>query len=396
MITQLSIQNFKSLRQVDITLRRLTLLTGLNSSGKSSVIQVLLMLRQSQESMLSSFRIVSNGVLLDFGTFDKLLYRKAAKKTFNFRIEDDRQNVLSIDTLEEHFSADPYIYVNLEGFQKNVENSHVKLQINGQNAGESAHFLRGRWIAQSLFNQHFQYLHPDRHFLIQPYYNPHIGEVIGNRALGFYGEHTPFFLITYKDHKITNTALHHPKAKSNNLLDQVNAWLSEISPDVRVEINLVKQQVQLLFCYGDEEYEPDKVGFGVPYVLPVIVSLLMAEEGRMIIIENPESHIHPRGQVQLGRLMALAAEAGAQLIIETHSDHVLNGLRIAVREKQVQPEYLIAYYCRRDVSDGASTLLPICIDAKAKLYQPMDDGTRNAALPKGFFDEWTNSMAKLF
>ena len=78
-------------------------------------------------------------------------------------------------------------------------------------------------------------------------------------------------------------------------------------------------------------YRPVNVGFGISYVLSVIVSLLTAGKDNIIIIENPEAHIHPRGQAELGKLMALCASCGAQLFIETHSDHIINGIRVAVK-----------------------------------------------------------------
>ncbi len=79
-------------------------------------------------------------------------------------------------------------------------------------------------------------------------------------------------------------------------------------------------------------FRPSNVGFGISYALSVIVSLLASEKDNIIIIENPEAHIHPKGQVELGKLMALSAASGAQLFIETHSDHIINGIRVAVKE----------------------------------------------------------------
>ena len=90
------------------------------------------------------------------------------------------------------------------------------------------------------------------------------------------------------------------------------------------------------------EYRPTSVGFGIAYVLPVLVALLSANEKYMVIIENPEAHLHPRGQVAMGELIARAAAAGVQVIVETHSDHVLNGVRLAVKGK----DFASARCCR--------------------------------------------------
>ncbi len=76
-------------------------------------------------------------------------------------------------------------------------------------------------------------------------------------------------------------------------------------------------------------FRPTNVGFGISYALPVVTALLAAQPGELIIIENPESHIHPRGQAGLGKLIAKTAMNDVQLIVETHSDHIVNGIRIS-------------------------------------------------------------------
>ena len=85
--------------------------------------------------------------------------------------------------------------------------------------------------------------------------------------------------------------------------------------------------------------------------LPIIVSLLTAEEGKIIVIENPESHIHPRGQAELGKLIAAAAQTGAQLFVETHSDHILNGIRVAVKEESVDKNKVNIMYFNKINTD---------------------------------------------
>ena len=63
----------------------------------------------------------------------------------------------------------------------------------------------------------------------------------------------------------------------------------------------------------------------------------IAFHGELIVIENPETHLHPKGQANLAKLIALVAEQGVQIIIETHSDHIINGLRVATKQKFIKP-----------------------------------------------------------
>ena len=92
--------------------------------------------------------------------------------------------------------------------------------------------------------------------------------------------------------------------------------------------------------------------------------------------------------------MAAAAQTGAQLIVETHSDHILNGIRVAVKEKLIDSDNVVAYYFKKDEEEHSSQVTPIIINEKGRLFKKTNEGT-SAELPKGFFDEWTNSMFKL-
>lgn len=94
-------------------------------------------------------------------------------------------------------------------------------------------------------------------------------------------------------------------------------------------------------------FRPVNVGFGVTYTLPIIVAILSAKVDDLIIIENPESHLHPKAQSILGKLFAIAANAGVQIIIESHSDHILNSLRVCVKNKIISNESVAIYYFER-------------------------------------------------
>jgi predicted ATPase len=77
------------------------------------------------------------------------------------------------------------------------------------------------------------------------------------------------------------------------------------------------------------------MGFGVSYSLPIVLAGLVASEDGLLLVENPEAHLHPAGQSRMGTFLATLAAAGVQVLIETHSDHVLNGVRRAIGEHRV-------------------------------------------------------------
>lgn len=123
------------------------------------------------------------------------------------------------------------------------------------------------------------------------------------------------------------------------------------------------------------------------YALPVIVSLLNFKKDKIVIIENPEAHIHPRGQAEMGRLIALAAAAGMQLFVETHSDHIVNGIRVAVKENLINAENVnISYFSRQTTEiEQFCRIQNIRVDRTGELSD----------YPIDFMDEWNNQLLKL-
>ena len=131
----------------------------------------------------------------------------------------------------------------------------------------------------------------------------------------------------------------------------MTAWLGEVSPGVRLatalhpEVNRATLSVR--FTAGraiSRRLRPTAVGFGLSYTLPVLVALLASKPGSLVLLENPEAHLHPRGQMAMGDLLARAAAAGIQAVVETHSDHVLNGVRLmALAESLGGVETLISH-----------------------------------------------------
>lgn len=79
----------------------------------------------------------------------------------------------------------------------------------------------------------------------------------------------------------------------------------------------------------DRKYPSYHVGFGYSYILSIIVTALIAKENDIVIIENPEAHLHPEAQARLTFLLAKLGARGVQVFVETHSEHVLNGFRLA-------------------------------------------------------------------
>jgi predicted ATPase len=127
------------------------------------------------------------------------------------------------------------------------------------------------------------------------------------------------------------------------------------------------------------------MGFGLSYSLGIVCALLLTKPGGLVVIENPEAHLHPRGQSYIGRLIARAALAGVQVIIETHSDHLLNGIRVGARlDDDYVGEGFKVYYVS-GVQDSESTVEEISIGENGQL----------SSWPEGFFDQQAYDLKTL-
>jgi len=134
-----------------------------------------------------------------------------------------------------------------------------------------------------------------------------------------------------------------------------------------------------------EFHRPVHTGFGITQVLPIVTAALSAAKYDLLLVENPEVHLHPAGQAMMGEFLAEVASASVQVIIETHSDHVLNGIRRAVKKKSLAPEDAALHFFRprQDVERlGVTQAESPTLDA---------DGNIDS-WPDGFFDQFDKDM----
>jgi len=240
------------------------------------------------------------------------------------------------------------------------------------------------------FTPDFQYISTDR----IPPYNVYglSGSHIEQNLIGNSGEYTAHYLAKNPHKKLDIEQLKHPKAITNHLLENVSLWLSEISQGVNVRANLNEALQQAIitynYIYGENrtnDYSPLNVGFGLTYVLPIIVAILKAKPDDLLIIENPESHLHPAGQSKIAKLCALAVANGVQIIVESHSDHFLNAIRVATKQGILKAEDSVVYYFSKTSDSMETKVEEININANGSID----------AYPKGFFDQFDDDLDAL-
>lgn len=363
MIRTLRLRNFKCFDDETFSIGRITLLAGLNGTGKSSVIQGLLALRNCGTFPDSkSWR----GPLLDIGTFGDVLYTRADDDQIKLRTRYEDDTELCGD-----FGPD-----GTDFYLAGPVAAHD---------GERSDLARER----SLLRDSMFYLSADR---LGPRKTlPYMAEgAPAGTPLGKRGQAVLWFMGQHEGDMVA-PALRHPAASRTTLLAQTNAWLAAVSPGVELASESVSAADLAAAGYSFEQkwdartkpFRANNIGFGASCVLPLIVALLAAERDDLVIIENPEAHLHPGGQTNVAELAARAAADGRQVILETHSDHVLDGIRLAVAEKIVSAEDVVVYFFRHD-SAGVQIASP-----KVRADGSLD------SWPDGFFDQQERNLSRL-
>lgn len=358
MIRMLKLKNFKCFQSQDILFRPMTLLTGVNSAGKSTVIQSLLLLQQNLFEINSKNHVTTSGDLVNIGMPNDML---------NSNVDDDS---VSITVITEEKSFD---------LCATVHNNTVTKSVISNN---SSKFLKFFYLNAERISPRTLFPIPTA---MQQMCNP----------IGKHGEFAAYILHTHgsKDISCADASTHNllsanAAGSSTSLQMQTEAWLTALGVPIQIQTERPSgsDAIVLRFCFpgaSNVYYRPTNVGFGLTYALPIIVAALHAPVGSLLIVENPEAHLHPKGQAIIGKFLACAAACGIQVVIETHSDHILNGIRVAVKH-----EYI-------DKNDVQINFFTYC-DAKSNVTCPQIDADGHIdQWPKDFFDEWDRQLFDL-
>lgn len=381
MINEISVQGFKSFKRAEIPFKPLTVLCGVNGSGKSSVMQLLLLLK--------ALAVDAKGGLVKLNAGDLNL---GLRRNVVYNWSDD--GVIRIDFATD---AGKWSVSSVEEVGAS-ENNYIVFQEAGDKCGSDSQ--------AKFFDEHVRYLSAER----QPPKTDHQKSAYAVRThdVGRHGETAVSLLYAQGQNEIPVELCHEDDAVNRTLKGQVNAWLGDVSEGVAVRITPQGDVLRLDIDYGATKpaqgFRPENVGFGISYVLPVLVMILTAQKGDCLLIENPGAHLHPQGQAQLGRLLAKAAAYGIQVIIETHSDHIVNGIRVGCKKRaDTHPDECV-------MSEGVDYCGGVVIDFFERVIKGVDAGEEqysrimpiriesNGELeryPLGFLDEWSHQMGEL-
>jgi len=393
MLTQIKLTNFKCFKQkTTFPLSRFNLFTGVNGSGKSTVLQSLLLMRQSIEDDMYTTRLILNGSCVNLGSFDNVRNREIpaiAPIFFEFSSENHSKN-----SIRYRFGNYQPMFLNSDDMTIFV----LEVTKNGNVIFDKIHsvlfdpfekFLykleasEQRFIQFNRENLYFKF--EEIHFISadrigpQEFYQKKEQHKFPN--VGTKGELTVNLLDKMRDELVSETLC--LGEDSRTLITQTEAWLGTILNPLKLEVHSLKANILELVIGG---YKPANVGFGYSCILPIIVSGLIAKPGEKLIIENPEIHLHPKAQTALIQFLVAVAKTGVQVFVESHSDHVLNGIRVAVKEGQIDKnEVSISFHDCVGPTKKDIKVTSIKLDNQGELSE----------YPTRFFDEYSNQLFKL-
>lgn len=369
----LKINQFKCFEDADIHLNQLTVMAGANGNGKSTTIQALLYLRRTIEhcgewydnryhlNKTNSLNVSLNGAYcLALGNSTAVLNKNYSDNEILIGYHNEAE---SLNVLYEADDRESRIWLT----PKDVECSYSNVN--------------------PILKQQFYYLNAER---IGPRVNQSI-QFWDYPNAGWQGEYTAQLIGMESGFYKIDIKRKYKDTESLFLEDQVNYWLGFIMKGVKVKVKSDYETLtaQILL---ENEYtvnEPTlatNLGFGISYILPIIATALVAEEGSFLVVENPEAHLHPSAQSNIGRFLAVIAASGVKVIVETHSDHIINGIQIAVAEKTLENTEVTINFFGKAEGVSQPEVLPISINARGELSD----------WPKGFFDQTQIDYAYLF
>ena len=380
MLTRIDLRHFKCFEMLKLPLCPLNLLSGTNSSGKSSALQALVLLHQTMREHEWSSRLMLNGGAVRLGTAADVIDQVHGRSgfgivlldgdaRFQWEFEGDR-NEMSMAVKSVSGEMDDGTVWEVDG----TGPLHYLLPAPFDGFSDR---LAGRLRRLTYLTA--ERLGPREHYA---FYDRQLTPVVGPR-----GQHAASVLHSRRDDRVLDGLLS-PDAVRRTLFPQVEAGMRRFFPgcELTIERVLRANSVTLGIRPSDdaEFLRPVHVGFGVTQVLPIVVAVMSAGEDDLLLIENPEIHLHPAGQAEMGVFLAQAAAAGAQVVIETHSDHVLNGIRRAVKAGVTKPDHVALHFFRPRREGGGE---------QAQVVSPsLDDDGNVDEWPGGFFDQFDKDM----
>jgi len=383
-ITALSVSGFKSIYdECSLEIRPLTILAGANSSGKSSAIQPLLLLKQTAEAISEPPAFRLEGDHVHFTSADQFFSRAipgrperplcigvelARNQSLFLRFERQEGKGLTLPRMEWRYGGNCVTLAegmtldalppqqkasalealgSLDGARITVSRDRCFLEMKVEQPGGTRSYSLAPFTA---FADRIRSLIHVSALRATAQRTQERTDTTGPYFRGPFHPYAPSFVAEWDEGADPRLAALSRAMSDLGLTCRVGA---RRIADSRVEIRVARLPRSTGEDSGDSVNIAD-VGIGVSEVLPVVVALLVAEPGQLVYIDEPELHLHPRALMPLAELLAKAASRGVRVIVETHSSPLLLAIQTLVAEGSFAPERLRLHWFQRS-EDGATT-----------------------------------------
>ena len=368
MITSVEIERFKCFDSLRLSIAPLTLLTGYNGGGKSSAIQPLLILAQGIRAFRTERIYPLNGPLVRLGAVGDVVAAGASRTSgsqLTFKVSG-------------YGSTASWVFFPQAG------DRFLKLAARDPETVPDED-MRARNRIVNLVSG-LAYVSAVREGAADAYPIPETAST-EERDVGTDGRFAPYVYDRWVDSEVDHLR-RHPKQPATSMRKQLDAWLGELFPGAQANAQSLAQLSLLSLQFRLSEIgdwrRPSNIGYGLTYAFPILVALLTAHAGEVVIIDSPEAHLHPSAQSHMGRLLAKFAAAGVQILVETHSDHLLNGARLAVKSGALAHDK-VAIHFFAGATPGSHGVTSPTIDEEGRIYE----------WPDGFFDQSEKDLSRL-
>lgn len=376
MLTSLSIQHFKCFANLRLGLAPLTLLAGYNGGGKSTSIQPLLLISQAIRRSSNPTGLPLNGSLVKLGTVGDVvlptglptfeIYAEEQQITWRFAARAGERSLYVTDATASAALTQAVTW-------------------NGTIWPRDLELVRHPHPVRTALST-LSYLTAIRSGTPDVYPFPEIDDgIFGD--VGSEGQFAAYWYDRMVDEEVASERAHFNES-ATTFRKQLDANLSLLFPNAQANVTAIPQasSLALRFRIGElsEWRRPANIGFGFTYAFPILVALLTMPAGHIFILDSPEAHLHPSAQSEMGRILARMASAGVQVIAESHSDHLLNGIRLAVKERLIRHDQVAIHFFGGPKPEAHGVISP-----------GIDPAGAISDWPSGFFDQTEKDLAHL-
>lgn len=360
-INKILLNNFKCHKYFEEDFGVITLLSGGNAAGKSSIIQSILMHDVSWESnhigKIQTYNVHGNNL----GVPISIISQNNDEEILRIGIEINKEMRM----------------IEL----KASDSDELSFDINNT---EQIRLIKE---SDELYKYNLFYINAER-------FGPRLMNDIeydGNLYVGSHGENTIYIISLVDQKEKVNSMLRIPKELNISEISRFSAnceaWLDFIIPGTKLKTYSDTEMGVSSIRYnnfGDTFYSPTATGFGITYVLPIIVQALIASmlKGSILMVENPEAHLHPYSQSMMGRFLGFISSTGTQVIVETHSEHLINGCRLQLAKLKKCDLARVLFFNKE-------------VDGYRHQCMELSENGELAEWPDGFFDQTRKDLKEL-